>query len=270
MVSVPARPALVEERLRNDLRALGLPFRNVEVVAETGSTNGELIARAAAGDEVDGVVLIAEHQTAGRGRHGRKWSAPRRSQIAMSIGVSAHGVPAEGWGWLPLAIGVAVVEAVATETPVQPGLKWPNDVMAGDGKLAGILAEMAVPSSVIVVGIGLNATLTPAEAPDPVATSLMQLGVDDVDRHALTCAILRETAGRIAAWREFGGAEPGLVDAYLRHCLTVGARVRASLPGNRAIVGLARGVDEAGRLCIETDGEVAAVSAGDVVHLRTP
>lgn len=268
MVGVRDGPALDEARLRHDIGALNLPFRTIEVVTETGSTNSDLISRAVAGADVDGVVRIAEHQTAGRGRHGRKWSAPPRGQIAMSIGVAAHRVPSDGWGWLPLAVGVAVVEAITAECPVRPGLKWPNDVMAGGRKLAGILAEMAGPASTIVVGVGLNATMSPAEVPD--AISLSQLGVAHVDRHALTCAILREAAGRIAAWRDSGGSEPGLVESYRQHSLTIGALVWATVPGGRAIVGLARDVDDAGRLCIETEQELVVVSAGDVVHLRAP
>ncbi|MGV7264163.1 biotin--[acetyl-CoA-carboxylase] ligase, partial [Mycobacterium kansasii] len=89
---------------------------------------------------------------------GRQWSAPPRSQLALSVGVDASGVPADSWGWLPLATGVAVVDAVAEVTGVRVGLKWPNDVLVGPagGKLAGILAEVASPAPVVVVGLGLN------------------------------------------------------------------------------------------------------------------
>jgi BirA family biotin operon repressor/biotin-[acetyl-CoA-carboxylase] ligase len=134
------------------LRAAALDsagWRKLDVVAETGSTNADLIARVAAGEDVAWAVLIAENQTAGRGRNGRSWSAVPRAQITMSVGVPVDGLPAAGWGWVPLITGLAVVDAVAEVTGIKVGLKWPNDVLAvHDGrKLAGILAEVATPSS---------------------------------------------------------------------------------------------------------------------------
>src|SRR6185437_10591866 len=128
---------------------LGAGWRQLDVVEQTGSTNADLLARAASGADIDGAVLIAEHQTAGRGRQGRGWSAAPRAQISMSVGVPVVDVPVASWGWLTLATGVAVVDAVARVTGVQAGLKWPNDVLAGGGKLAGILAEVARPYVVI-------------------------------------------------------------------------------------------------------------------------
>jgi BirA family biotin operon repressor/biotin-[acetyl-CoA-carboxylase] ligase len=121
------------------------------MVAETGSTNADLLARSAAGEDIDGAVLLAEHQTAGRGRHGRHWVAPARSQLALSVGVAADMVPTSGWGWLTLATGVAVADALAEASGLQVGLKCPNDVIVGDGKLAGILAEVAATKQLIVV-----------------------------------------------------------------------------------------------------------------------
>ena len=135
------------------------------------------------GDDIDGAVLIAEYQTAGRGRHGRPGPHRRGPGIALSVGVGAGDVPAEAWGWLPLATGVAVVDALSEVTGIVARLKWPNDVLVGSGKLAGILAEVAAPTPVIVVGLGLNVTLTAAEAPDPAATSLLMLDSPVTDRN---------------------------------------------------------------------------------------
>ena len=238
------------------------PWR-IDVVEETGSTNADLLARAAAGEDIDGAVLIAHAQTAGRGRHGRSWSTPPGSQIALSAGVGVGGVQSEAWGWLPLFTGVAVVDAVAEVTGVTAGLKWPNDVLAGSGKLAGILAEVAAPAPVVVVGLGLNVT----EAPDPVATSLALLGAS-VDRGELTEAVLRHLAARIDRWRSAGGADEGLAADYRSRSVTIGNRVRASLPGDRTVEGVATDVDDIGRLRIDTGGEVVTVSAGDITHLR--
>ena len=105
------RAPLDAETLRDGLVGPGLPWRQLDVVAETGSTNADLITRADS-DDVDGSVLLAEYQNAGRGRHGRHWSAPPRAQIALSVGVGASSVPRSGWGWLPLATGVAVADAL--------------------------------------------------------------------------------------------------------------------------------------------------------------
>jgi BirA family biotin operon repressor/biotin-[acetyl-CoA-carboxylase] ligase len=260
------RAPLIAKSLRY---GLGSPWRHLEVVDETGSTNADLIARAAAGENIGGAVLIAEHQTAGRGRSGRSWSDVPRAQVAMSIGTDVNDVPSELWGWLPLAAGVAVVDSVAEVTGVRAGLKWPNDVLAGgNGKLAGILAEVAAPAPVVVVGIGLNVSLLADELPDPAATSLVLLGVQDPDRNELIGALLRELGRRIGGWRAAAGFDAALAADYAARSLTIGSRVRALLPGGSTIVGDARSVDEQGRLCIATGDGTVAVSAGDIVHLR--
>jgi BirA family transcriptional regulator, biotin operon repressor / biotin---[acetyl-CoA-carboxylase] ligase len=246
----------------------GLPLRRVDVVETTGSTNADLLARHVAGKDIVGAVLLAEDQNAGRGRNGRSWSAPPRSQIALSIGVSAEGVPPSAWGWLPLLTGVALVDAIRETTGIQAGVKWPNDVLVGTGKLAGILAEVASPDPVIVVGLGVNVTLTPQEAPDPRATSLQMLGASMLDRDVLAAAILRQLVTRIQHWQHAHGPDPALVEDYRRNSSTLGSRVRAILPGDREIIGTATQVDEIGRLIIDTDTEVVTVSAGDITHLR--
>ena len=187
----------------------------------------------------------------------------------MSVGVSVVDVPAAGWGWLSLATGVAVVDAVAPlleAAGVQLGLKWPNDVLAGDGKLAGILAEVAKP--VVVIGLGLNVTQAPEEVDGPGATSLLDLGVPAPDRDQLVASVLRELGGRIVAWRVARGADWQLAADYRARSLTIGTRVRAQLPGGKELVGTASAVDDQGRLCLETGAETVVVSAGDVIHLR--
>lgn len=265
------RAPLDQTALRAELIGAGLGWRQLDVVEQTGSTNADLLARAAAGTDVAGAVLIAEHQTAGRGRHGRGWSATPRAQITMSVGVSVVDVPVTGWGWLPLATGVAVVDTVAPllqGSAVELGLKWPNDVLAGGGKLAGILAEVARP--VVVIGLGLNVTQCPEGIEG--ATSLLDLGVAAPDRGQLVCGLLRELGRWIVAWRAARGADWGLAADYRARSLTIGARVRAELPGGKDVVGTASALDDHGRLCLETEGatgaETVVVSAGDVVHLR--
>jgi len=243
-------------------------WRRIDVVSETGSTNADLIARAAAGEDIDGAVLIAEHQTAGRGRQGRSWSDVVGAQITMSVGVDATAVPSEAWGWLPLATGIAIVDAIRDSTGIEAGLKWPNDVLAGPGKLAGILAEVAAPQRAIVVGFGLNVTLRPEEIAVAEATSLAELGVAAPDRVRLIAALLTQLGERVASWRGTKRTDGTLIADYRSRCLTLGTPVRAILPDNREITGVAEDVDEQGRLAIRSDGETIMVSAGDVVHLR--
>jgi BirA family transcriptional regulator, biotin operon repressor / biotin---[acetyl-CoA-carboxylase] ligase len=249
------------------------PWRRIDVVEETGSTNADLLARAAGGEDIDGAVLIAESQTAGRGRHGRSWSTPPHSQVALSAGVGVGAVPSDAWGWLPLLTGVAVVAAVGEVTGITVGLKWPNDVVvagrdnsaaAGTKKLAGILAEVAAPAPVVVVGLGLNVT----EAPDPAATSLAMLGAGDTDHTVLAETVLQHLARRIDGWRTAAGDDATLAADYRTHSVTIGSRVRAALPGDRAVEGVAADIDDLGRLRIDTGAEVVTVSAGDITHLR--
>ena len=140
--------------------------------------------------------------------------------------------------------------------------------MVGQGKRDGILAEVAAPSPVIVVGLGLNVTLTAEEAPDPRATSLLMLGSTMLDRSALLGSILAELTERIDRWKITGGPDDGLVADYRRHSRTLGSQVRAILPGDREIVGLAVDIDPTGQLLIDTGAETVAVSAGDITHLR--
>jgi BirA family biotin operon repressor/biotin-[acetyl-CoA-carboxylase] ligase len=266
MTAEPVRPPLVAQAVRDGLVGPGRLWRRLEVVDETGSTNADLLARAAAGEDIRGVVLLAENQTAGRGRSGRTWTTVPRTQILMSAGVAADGIPGDLWGWVPLVTGVAVVDAVAATTGIRAGLKWPNDVLVDGGKLAGVLAEVAAPQPVIVVGVGLNVTLRPENIAEPGATSLVALGAEAPDRNELARSLLRELATRLRDWRESSGA--ALRDEYLARSITISSRVRAVLPGGREVVGVADSVDEQGRLCIDTNGQTTVVSAGDVVHLR--
>jgi BirA family transcriptional regulator, biotin operon repressor / biotin---[acetyl-CoA-carboxylase] ligase len=274
------RPPLDSAALRGELVGTGLGWRQLDVVAQTGSTNADLMQRAASGADIDGAVLIAEHQTAGRGRHGRGWSASPRAQITMSVGVKVGDLPTATWGWLPLLTGVAVVDTVAPllqAAGAGAGLKWPNDVLAGPpdsmGKLAGILVEVTRPC--VVIGLGLNVTQAPEEVDRsvgaPAATSLLDLGLASPDRDQVLQALLRELGRRIVSWRAARGADWQLASDYRERSLTIGSRVRAHLPGDTQLVGTATGIDDQGRLCVEPEGspgQTEVVSAGDVVHLR--
>jgi BirA family biotin operon repressor/biotin-[acetyl-CoA-carboxylase] ligase len=256
--------------LRARLLAGASSWHTIDLVAETGSTNADLIARAVGGEDVDGEVLIAEHQTAGRGRNGRSWSGVPGAQITMSVGVNADGIPPAAWGWLPLVAGLSVLNAV-DGSGVRVGLKWPNDVLASppaEGKVAGILAEVASPKPMVVIGIGMNVSLNANELPDPRATSLAMLGGRATNREDLILDLLNGLARHVAGLRSTHGAGAGLIAEYTARSLTIGSRVRATLPGDRQVVGEALSIDEQGRLRIDTGSEVVVVSAGDIVHLR--
>jgi BirA family transcriptional regulator, biotin operon repressor / biotin---[acetyl-CoA-carboxylase] ligase len=248
-------------------------WRTVEVTAVTGSTNADLLARAASG-EPEGVVLAAEQQMAGRGRLGRAWVAPPRAALTFSVLLRPAAVPRARLGWLPLLAGVAVAAAVRAVAAVDAQLKWPNDVLAGPRKLGGILAEAA--GGAVVVGIGVNVSTELAELPPPgpgglAATSLYLEGAASLDRVRLLAEILAGLERRYQAWCQvFGDTErSGLRAAYTGLCGTIGRRVRVELPGGRLLDGLAAGIDPDGRLLVSVPPDAdLPVAAGDIVHLR--
>jgi BirA family biotin operon repressor/biotin-[acetyl-CoA-carboxylase] ligase len=237
----------------------------VEVVERSPSTNAAVAARARGG-ETDGLVLVAEHQTAGRGRLDRSWVTPPRAALTLSLLVAPHQVPAARWPWLPLLTGLAVTDALS-EAGVAAGLKWPNDVLLDERKVAGVLVERVErPSGAsAVVGIGLNVTATREELPVPTATSLLLAGAD-VDRTQLLGLLLDAFAARYDAWRDASGT--GLRTAYVARCSTIGRQVRVELPGASALRGEAVGVDDGGRLQVDDGRRVHLLGAGDVVHVR--
>jgi BirA family biotin operon repressor/biotin-[acetyl-CoA-carboxylase] ligase len=181
-------------------RRLGRRWAHVDVVAETESTNGDLMADP---DAPDHAVLVAEHQRAGRGRLDRSWQSPPRAGLTFSM-VLRPSAPIPTWGWLPLLTGVAL-EAVVAVTGADVALKWPNDLLhrPSDAKLAGILAQTS--GAAVVIGIGLNVSTTRDELPVPTATSLELCGAVGVDRTELLLAILERFDARAADWADAGG-----------------------------------------------------------------
>ncbi|MCF2529834.1 biotin--[acetyl-CoA-carboxylase] ligase [Yinghuangia soli] len=259
------RPPLREAELRRAFEGGGGLWREVQVVAETGSSNADLAARAA---EDEGLVLVAEYQNAGRGRLDRQWTAPPRSGIFVSVLLRPDDVPVQHWGWLPLLVGVAAAQATSRVGGVDVRLKWPNDLLIGERKLAGILAERA--GSSVVVGMGLNVSLREEELPVPGAVSLSLAGSITTDRDPLLRAVLRDLETWYGRWRAAGGdaRASGLHAAYTQACATIGRRVRVDLPAGQALVGTATGIDNDGRLIVATPEGPQAVGAGDVVHVR--
>jgi len=259
----------------------GILWREVRVVPETGSSNADLLAAARAG-AAEGTVLVAEAQTAGRGRLGRRWASPPRAGLTFSVLLRPAGVPAALLGWLPLLTGVAAGAAVRGVAAVDTALKWPNDLLVGDAKLGGILAERT--GSAVVVGVGINVWQGRADLPAGAAAT--SLAVEAAARgtgpspaaggpglrERLLAELLCGLSRWYLAWRD--QARPGDADAcglrqeYARRCATLGRAVTVTMPGAGPLTGTATGVDRAGRLEVRTARGLVAVTAGDVVHVR--
>ena len=264
------RPALDEGTLAAALTRDSRLWRSLEVVEEIGSTNAELLGRAREvedGGAPEGTVLVAEHQVTGRGRLDRVWTSPPRAGLTVSV-LLRPDVPASRRSWLPLLTGVALAESVRGGTGVQVSLKWPNDLLAGDGrKLAGILAESN--SAAVVVGVGLNVSTTAEELPE-AATSLSGVLGSGVDRAPVLLAFLRALEARYRSWTAVLGdpVVSGLAQDYLRWCSTVGTEVSVTLPDSSTLEGIAEAVDWDGRLVVATTGGPVALASGDVRHVR--
>jgi BirA family biotin operon repressor/biotin-[acetyl-CoA-carboxylase] ligase len=242
-------------------------WRQLEVVDETASTNEDLRVLALAGAG-DGHVLVAEHQHAGRGRLSRRWSAPPRSALTFSVLVRPPTPTPSPWGWLPLAAALAIADALRSLQIPDVGIKWPNDVLLEERKVAGVLCERVetATSVVVVVGIGLNVGMTAEELPIDGATSLALVGAS-TDREAALIALLGALDQRFRQWCV--GDVNRLRADYLRESSTVGRDVIMEQAGQPAFLGLAEGIDVEGRLVVAGGSGTVAFAAADVVHARS-
>jgi BirA family transcriptional regulator, biotin operon repressor / biotin---[acetyl-CoA-carboxylase] ligase len=254
------RSTLRSEALHEALVTPGGRWTGVDVHPELGSTNAEA---ARLGEPYR--VVVADHQRAGRGRLGRVWEAPLGASVAVSVLLPA---PARGVGWLPLLAGLAVARALADEAGVRPGLKWPNDVLLEDDgwrKVAGVLCE--VHPAGVVVGMGVNVDQRRDELPVDTATSLRLGGAPGLARERLVAAVLDRLGTFHADLLAGGPALEAARAAYRSACTTVGQVV--DLHGAAAVTRVrATGVDDEGRLVVESGSRRYAVAAGDVVHVR--
>ncbi len=237
------------------------PWRELHVLDEVGSTN-DLVVTAARGGEREGLVVVAESQSGGRGRLDREWSSPPRAGLTWSMLLRPSRATAE-WPWLPLLVASCIADSVGRLVDLTIDLKWPNDLLVDGRKVGGLLAEVA--GSALAVGVGLNVSTAREELPVETATSLSLETGGVVDRQPVFLAALRAIGPAYLAWND------GELDAratYLRHCATVGQSVRVALPGGDTVAGEAADVDETGRLVVRTIAGDVAVSAGDVVQVR--
>jgi len=228
-------------------------------LAETASTNTVALAAGAEG-EPEGYVVVADHQTAGRGRMGRTWVAAPGTALLVSVLLRP---PPEAAHVAVSAVACAAAAACERVAGVSPALKWPNDLVAGDRKLAGVLAETPGNVACVVVGLGLNVHVPPDR---PASLSGLAVDLDElagrrVARGELLDAVLMELALR------YEGLDR-VMDEYRARCSTIGRDVRV-VQADSELVGRATAVADDGSLAVATagGGEVT-VSAGDVVHLR--
>lgn len=244
-------------------RATSLPLTwQVSWVAETGSTNSDLVAAARAGAR-PGTVLVADHQTHGRGRLGRQWQAPPGASLLVSILLPSE-LARGHLQRLTQAVALAAAAACLEVADVVAELKWPNDLLVGDRKLAGVLAESVADAGAVasvVAGIGINVNW-PQELPVELAATMTSLSAacgHDVDRQQLLDALLAHLAA--TDWA-------GLDAAYRAKLGTLGRPVRVVL-GDGELLGTAVDVTAAGELVVEDGtGRRHTIHAGDVTHLR--
>jgi BirA family biotin operon repressor/biotin-[acetyl-CoA-carboxylase] ligase len=233
---------------------------NVRWIASTGSTNDDLWAAARAG-AADRVVLVADHQTAGRGRLDRRWDAPTGANLLVSM--LFRTVPDHPHA-LTHAVALAAAEASTRVAGVTPDLKWPNDLLVEGAKLAGILSSAGPPQGTpprpafVVVGLGLNV----GWAPDG-AVCLANVASRVVDRDQVLVALLASLDGLLAS------SDEQLHARYREHLSSLGREVRVELPNDRFVEGRALDVEDDGRLVVlDSCGVTHRLDVGDVVHLR--
>ncbi|WP_255767915.1 biotin--[acetyl-CoA-carboxylase] ligase [Pseudarthrobacter sulfonivorans] len=282
----PARPLNRAALADQDFLAV-TGIAKMVVVDSTGSTNADLVRAVTVEPKEwpDLSVLTAEYQTAARGRLDRSWEAPPLSSVSVSLVLrpaNAEGrpLPTHTYSWLSLLAALALRETLLETAGIPAELKWPNDVLVRGRKIAGILAQMgpmgdgSVPP--VVLGTGLNVTLTEAELPVPTATSVALEQPLTVDRTELLKSYLAHFA---RLYRSFCNADgdptAGLAGGPSLHkrvesvMVTLGRQVRAQLPGDHEIIGHATRLDEYGSLLVvDKDAREHVVTAGDVVHLR--
>jgi BirA family biotin operon repressor/biotin-[acetyl-CoA-carboxylase] ligase len=230
--------------------------------ATIDSTNTWVMEQARNGAP-EGLVAVADEQTAGRGRLGRTWVSPPGGSLLMSVLLRPSQLPADRLHLATAAVAMSGADAVALIAGIQPSLKWPNDLLIGDRKLAGVLTEVEGTPPAVVVGIGINCTWPdelPAEIAD-VAIAANHAAGRPVHTGDVLDALLEHVATRLdAGWDE-------VAREYKSRCETVGREVRVEM-ADGVFTGLATGVDDDGSLLVSTDAGPRRVIAGDVIHVR--
>jgi BirA family transcriptional regulator, biotin operon repressor / biotin---[acetyl-CoA-carboxylase] ligase len=237
-------------------------------LAETGSTNQDLLALAESENHPEFFTLTTEFQSAGRGRLDRKWQAASGSSVMASVLVRPNF--RQSSGWLSLMMAEAIRSALA-ELGVNPKVKWPNDVLVEGKKISGVLAEANNDLSAVVVGFGINVNQSLDELPVSTATSLLLAGASSLDRDQLLAKIVGNFKNLYLELDAAGGSAltSGIRSKILSASATVGELVEVSFPDGTFAIGEAVNIDEQGRLEVKTSSKTLFVAAGDVLHLRS-
>mgnify|MGYP003385820282 FL=1 len=256
--------------------------QHLHIHQSLASTNSEAMTLAQNGAE-DGTVVVAETQSAGRGRHARTWFSPPGLNLYCSIIVRGLGQSlslADWLSWVPLTTALAAAEAVQCVAATSLALKWPNDLLLDERKVGGILCEssLAIPENpIVVIGIGLNVNVPRELFPDelrPIATSLFESSHRLIDRNRLLAQLLLDLEQSLDELRGHGPSR--LLQAYQRRCTTLGRQVRVILGADEELLGTAVAITADGTLQVRpsTEGSgtdkapLVDVRAGDVIHVR--
>jgi BirA family biotin operon repressor/biotin-[acetyl-CoA-carboxylase] ligase len=246
---------------------------------ELPSTNSEALALAHAG-AAHGTVVVAESQSAGKGRRTRTWYSPPGANIYCSVvvrGIGPECALAEWLSWVPLTSALAAAEAVQTVTSLSVSLKWPNDLLLHERKVGGILCESSHVSAAdptVVIGIGLNVNMPHESFPDElrsIAISLFEVARHPIDRNRLIAQLLFELEQGLNELRSHGSER--LRRAYTARCNTLGRRVRALMGPEQEVLGIAESISTDGALQIRplssspTAPPLIGIRAADVIHL---
>jgi len=239
-------------------------------LAETGSTNRDLLALSESKNHPEFFTLTTEFQSAGRGRLDRKWKAESGSSVMASVLVRPTFGQPSGIGWLSLMMAEAIRSALA-ELGLSPKIKWPNDVLVDGKKVSGVLAEANQDLSAVVVGFGINVNQTLQELPTTTATSLLVLNASSLDRDQLLAKTITHFKKLYLDLAAAGGdaSSSGLRSKILAASATLGELVEVSFPDGSSAIGEAVDIDDQGRLEVKTSSKTLLVSAGDVLHLRS-
>jgi len=233
-------------------------YWRVSVVDLTASTQSDLAALVTSSVAKSGEVIAAEFQSAGRGRLDRSFEAPPESALLFSFFLKPERARSD-WSFISLLAAIAAQEVISTDIVDKVSLKWPNDILIGDKKVAGLLAQQI--GDGVIVGIGLNVAMGAEELPVPTATSLALAGSNNLDRNLLLSTFLNRLESIFKEWDS--GSD--FLENYRQISSTLGRQVRVEVLGRDSIVGKAVAITAQGALIL-SDG--AEVNVGDVVHLR--
>jgi BirA family biotin operon repressor/biotin-[acetyl-CoA-carboxylase] ligase len=239
-----------------EISRLVTPYWRVSVVELTSSTQGDLVKRVRDGNAQVGDVIVAEFQSAGRGRLERTFEAPSGTALLFSFYIEPHR-NRDDWGWIPLIAGYSVAKTLHA---FHATIKWPNDVLINNKKVSGLIAEVV--GEGLVVGIGINVGMSEAQLPVETATSLLVEGGVDLTRDEILCEVLEEFENHFVQWDQ-GIDEVQFLYTHLS--ATLGKQVRVEYPGGAEQVAVAESISDTGALVLN-DG--THVQSADVIHLR--